>query len=92
MIQKFEEFIKLNESFQSSKLKDIVGEHGKPKGNGYIHYKGKRGLDFSYKNPLYDLKDDEILGVVADEQEFNDLNSKSKIKLLFIINHPTIFI
>ena len=78
MIQKFEEFIKLNESFQSSKLKEIVGEHGKPKGNRYIHYKGQRGLDFSHENPLYDLKDDEILGVVADEQEFNDLNSKSK--------------
>lgn len=80
MIQKFEEFIKLNESFQSSKLKDIIGKHGKPKVDRYrrIHYKGEMYPYASNKNPLYDLKDDEILGVVANEQEFNDLNSKSK--------------
>ena len=63
MIKKFEQFVSevygkpVNESFQSSKLRDIIKQHGKPK--------------YSWDNEiLYDLKDNEIIDVVSNRDEY----------------------
>lgn len=69
MIKKFEEFIverygnlvcnKINESFQSNKLREIIKQHGKPK--------------YSWDNDnklLYDIKDDEIIDVLDSRDEY----------------------
>ena len=62
-ILNYNEFISLNESFQSSKLRNIIAQHGKPK------YKMDNVL-------LYDLKDDEIAGVF-DWNEWRDYHRKN---------------
>lgn len=63
MIKTFEQFVSevygnpINESFQSSKLRDIINQHGKPK--------------YSFDNKmLYDLKDNEIIDVVSNRDEY----------------------
>ena len=63
MIKTFEEFvaakysIPVNEAFQSSKLREIIKQHGKPK--------------YSWENKmLYDLKDDEIVDVLDNRSEY----------------------
>lgn len=56
---KFEEYTLLNESFKSSKLKDILQQHGMP--------------EYSADNVfLYDLDDSEILGVALDYNELDN--------------------
>ena len=50
MINKFEDFVLINEGFKSNKLRDIIRQHGKP--------------EYDYdKFILHDLEDDEIIGV-----------------------------
>lgn len=63
MIKRFEEFVStmygrpVNESFQSSKLRELIKQHGKPK--------------YSWENKmLYDLKDDEIVDVLNNREEY----------------------
>lgn len=67
MIKRFEEFVlecynkkeycSVNEAFQSGKLREIIKQHGKPK--------------FYLDNKiLYDLKDNEIVDVVANRDEY----------------------
>lgn len=63
MIKKFEQFVSevygkpINESFQSSKLREIIKQHGKPK--------------YSWDNKmLYDLQDNEIVDVVSNRDEY----------------------
>ena len=63
MIKTFEQFVAakygspVNEAFQSSKLREIIKQHGKPR--------------YSWENKmLYDLKDDEIIDVVANREEY----------------------
>ena len=63
MIKKFEQFVSevygkhINESFQSSKLREIIKQHGKPK--------------YSWDNKmLYDLQDNEIVDVVSNKDEY----------------------
>jgi hypothetical protein len=63
MIKTFEQFVAakygnpVNEAFQSSKLREIIKQHGKP--------------EYSWDNKmLYDLKDDEIIDVVANRKEY----------------------
>jgi hypothetical protein len=63
MIKSFEEFVStmygrsVNESFQSSKLRELIKQHGKPK--------------YSWENKmLYDLKDDEIIDVLDNREEY----------------------
>ena len=63
MIKTFEQFVSevygkhINESFQSSKLREIIKQHGKPK--------------YSWDNKmLYDLQDNEIIDVVSNRDEF----------------------
>jgi hypothetical protein len=63
MIKTFEQFVAakygspMNEAFQSSKLREIIKQHGKPR--------------YSWENKmLYDLKDDEIIDVVANREEY----------------------
>lgn len=63
MIKKFEEFVlecygkSINEAFQSSKLREIIKQHGKPK------YNRDNKL-------LYDIKDDEIIDVLDSRDEY----------------------
>lgn len=63
MIKKFEEFVlecygrPVNEAFQSSKLREIIKQHGKPK------------YDFE-KKMLYDIQDDEIVDVLDSRSEY----------------------
>lgn len=63
MIKTFEQFVAakygnpVNEAFQSSKLREIIKQHGKPR--------------YSWENKmLYDLKDDEIIDVVDNREEY----------------------
>ena len=63
MIKTFEQFVStaygrpVNEAFQSSKLREIIKQHGKPK--------------YSWdKKMLYDLKDDEIVDVLDSRKEY----------------------
>lgn len=63
MIKTFEEFVTakysrpVNEAFQSSKLREIIKQHGKPK--------------YSWENKmLFDLKDDEIVDVLDSRKEY----------------------
>ena len=63
MIKTFEQFVSVkydkpvNEAFQSSKLREIIKQHGKPK--------------YSWENKmLYDLKDDEIIDVLDSRDEY----------------------
>jgi hypothetical protein len=65
MIKTFEEFVSakyskpVNEAFQSSKLRQIIKQHGKPK--------------HSWENNiLYDLKDEEIVDVLNSRDEYNE--------------------
>lgn len=73
MIKNFEEFVStvygstINEAFQSSKLRQIVNQHGKP----YYPY------DEKY---LYDLKDSEIIDVVKDYHEYCENKKNGKYK------------
>lgn len=65
MIKKFEDFVlecygnPVNEAFQSSKLREIIKQHGKPKSKYDIKY-------------LYDIKDDNIVDVVDNSDEYYD--------------------
>ena len=69
MIKTFEQFVSakygkpVNEGFQSSKLREIIKQHGLP----------KRDWD---KKMLYDLQDDEVIDVVADRQEYTEKYSE----------------
>lgn len=70
MIKNFEQFIlecynPINEAFQSSKLREIIKQHGKPK------YKWDIGK-------LYDIKDDNIVDVVDNSDEYYDKYKKGK--------------
>ena len=63
MIKTIEQFVAakygnpVNEAFQSSKLREIIKQHGKPR--------------YSWENKmLYDLKDDEIIDVVDNREEY----------------------
>lgn len=62
MVLNFSNFCKLNmicEKFQSGKLRNIIRQHGKPK--------------YSFENEvLYDLKDNEVLGVAKDWKDYYD--------------------
>ena len=63
MIKTFEQFVAdnygnpVNEAYQSSKLREIIKQHGKPK-------------NFWELRLLYDLKDDEIIDVVDNRKEY----------------------
>jgi hypothetical protein len=64
----------MNEAFQSSKLREIIKQHGKPR--------------YSWENKmLYDLKDDEIIDVVANREEYEEkyLNNKSEEQATFML-------
>lgn len=71
MIKTFEEFVTakysrpVNEAFQSSKLREIIKQHGKPK------YRWENKM-------LYDLKDDEIVDVLDSRKEYWDKYSNEK--------------
>ena len=80
MIKTFEQFVSdkygkpINEAFQSSKLREIIKQHGKPR--------------YSWDNEmLYDLKDDEIIDVVANREEYEEkyLNDKSGEQATFML-------
>lgn len=71
MIKTFEEFVAakynrpVNEAFQSSKLREIIKQHGKPK--------------WEWENKmLYDLKDEEIIDVLDNRSEYWDKYSNGK--------------
>ena len=63
IIKTFEQFVSakygkpVNEGFQSSKLREIIKQHGLPKS------------DWD-KKMLYDIQDDEVVDVVADRKEY----------------------
>lgn len=65
MIKTFEQFVSerygkpVNEALQSSKLREIIKQHGLPKN------------DWD-KKMLYDLQDEEIVDVVADRKEYDE--------------------
>lgn len=64
MIKTFEQFVNemyspINESFQSSKLREIIKKHGMPK---WKHD----------KKMLYDIKDNEIVDVLYNRKEYYD--------------------
>lgn len=65
MIKTFEQFVftmygkPVNEGFQSSKLREIIKQHGLPKS------------DWD-KEMLYDIQDDEVVDVVADRKEYDE--------------------
>lgn len=63
-ILNYDEFSSLNESFQSSKLKNIIAQHGKP----------KYEMDNVF---LHDLKDEEVVGVFTWD-EWYDYHKKNK--------------
>lgn len=71
MIKTFEEFVTakysrpVNEAFQSSKLREIIKQHGKPK------YRWENKM-------LYDLKDDEIVDVLDSRKEYWEKYSNEK--------------
>ena len=55
----------VNEAFQSSKLREIIKQHGKPK--------------YSWENKmLYDLKDEEIVDILNNRSEYWDKYSNEK--------------
>ena len=68
MIKTFEEFVSakhsrpVNEAFQSSKLREIIKQHGKPKYNWE-------------KKMLFDLKDDEVLHYLSVNMSTSYVNS-----------------
>jgi hypothetical protein len=70
MIKKFEEFVStvydstINEAFQSGKMRQIINQHGKPYDERY----------------LYDLKDNEIIDVVKDYDEYLENKENGKYK------------
>lgn len=71
MIKKFEQFVydkynlPVNEAFQSSKLREIIKQHGMPK--------------YSFENKmLYDLKDNEIIDVLPGNEYFSKYSSYKK--------------
>ena len=71
MIKTFEEFVTakyskpVNEAFQSSKLREIIKQHGKPK--------------YSWENKmLFDLKEDEIVDVLDSRKEYWNKYSNEK--------------
>lgn len=63
MIKTFEQFVSdkygkpINEAYQSNKLREIIKQHGKPKDSWELKL-------------LYDLKDDEIIDVVDNRDEY----------------------
>jgi hypothetical protein len=65
MIKTFEQFVAakygkpVNEGFQSSKLREIIKQHGLPKND-------------RDKKMLYDLKDNEIIDVVENRDEYSE--------------------
>lgn len=71
MIKTFEQFVSakygkpVNEGFQSSKLREIIKQHGLPKND----------LD---KKMLYDIKDSEIVDIVADRKEYDEKYSDNE--------------
>ena len=75
MIKNFEQFVAecygksgelMNESFQSSKLREIIKQHGKPK--------------YSWENKmLFDLKDDEIVDVLDSRKEYWEKYSDDRL-------------
>lgn len=77
MIKNFEQFIleyyndnqdvnPVNEAFQSSKLREIIKQHGKPK--------------YSWENKmLFDLKDDEIVDVLDSRKEYWEKYSDERL-------------
>ena len=84
MIKTFEQFIStiygrpVNEAFQSSKLRDLVKKHGKPK------YRWEC-------NMFYDLKDENIVDVLPNMSEYydkylKDIDKKSGEQATFKIN------
>ena len=72
MIKKFEQFVTecynkpINEAFQSSKLREIIKQHGKPKYNWE-------------KKMLFDLKDDEIVDVLDSREEYWEKYSDERL-------------
>jgi hypothetical protein len=71
MIKTFEQFVSakygkpINEAFQSSKLREIIKQHGMPK--------------YSFENKmLYDLKDNEIIDVLPGDEFFSKYSSYEK--------------
>jgi hypothetical protein len=73
MIKTFEQFVfdkyneSVNEAFQSNKLREIIKQHGKPKHSWELKM-------------LYDLKDDEIVDVVSNRDEYYKNYSHSSRK------------
>ena len=69
MIKTFEQFVSdkygkpINEAYQSSKLREIIKQHGKPK------------WEHEYKM-LYDIKDNEIVDVLDNRKEYWEKYSK----------------
>lgn len=67
MIKNFEDFVlecygnAVNEAFQSSKLREIIKQHGKPKSEFHRKY-------------LYDIKDDNIVDVVDSDEYYDEYN------------------
>jgi hypothetical protein len=73
MIKSFEQFIlekynnPINEAFQSSKLREIIKQHGKPK--------------YNFENKmLYDLQDDEIVDVLGSRKEYWEKYSDARLE------------
>jgi hypothetical protein len=71
MIKTFEQFVStvygrpINEAFKSNKLRQIIKQHGKPK--------------YSWENKiLYDLKDEEIIDVVDEDEYYDKYFNKHK--------------
>ncbi len=71
MIKTFEQFVSakygkpVNEAFQSSKLREIIKQHGMPK--------------YSFENKmLYDLKDNEIIDVLPGDEFFSKYSGYEK--------------
>lgn len=78
MIKTFEQFVfdtygmPINEAFQSSKLREIIKQHGMPK--------------YSFENKmLYDLKDNEIIDVLPGDEYFKKYPDKSSDEAVFSI-------
>ena len=83
MIKNFEEFVStvygstINEAFQSSKLRELIKQHG--------------GLKYKYSDKLlFDLRDNDIIGVFYNSDDYNEyykklsLSDKKEIETIYL--------
>ena len=78
VVLRYNDYNILNESFKSSKLKDIINQHGMPK------YEGDNRF-------LYDLQDDEIYGVMSYD-EWDKYHMKNDHSFYIILEDDSLLV